>query len=77
MTVLLCGVRADFAKGCSPTFAFFDWLPRDRVFLEEEREYSATRGGRRYGYTLTNNECRHCAEKACTVTEDRARYYLV
>lgn len=76
VTVLLCGVRADFAKGLA-NLRFFDWLPRDRVFLEEEREYSATLKAVRYGYTLTNNECRHCAEKACTVTEDRARYYLV
>ena len=33
ITVLLCGVRADFAQAMK-NLGFQDWLPADRVFLE-------------------------------------------
>jgi SulP family sulfate permease len=77
VAVLLCGVRPDFAKGLA-NLRFFDWLPRERVFLEEEREFSATLKAVRYGYKLIeNNECTHCGENGVATAEARARYYLV
>ena len=51
VTVLLCGVRADFAQGLD-NLQSFDWLPLDRVFLEDDKEYSATLKAVRYGYSI-------------------------
>ena len=55
VTVLLCGVRGDFAQGLR-NLRFYDWLPPERVFLEEEKEYSATLKAVRYGYRIIENQ---------------------
>ena len=63
--VLLCGVRGDFAQGLE-NLRFYDWLPSERVFLEEDKDYSATLKAVRHSYTIIeNNACDHCAQKEC------------
>jgi SulP family sulfate permease len=41
ITILMAGVRADFAKGLEHLH-FHTWFPKDQVFHEEERTFSAT-----------------------------------
>jgi sulfate permease, SulP family len=41
VTVLLAGVRPDFAQGLN-NLRFYDWFPADQVFREEDETYSAT-----------------------------------
>lgn len=76
VTVILCGVRADFAQGLD-NLRFYDWLPADRVFLEEDKEYSATLKAVRYGYKfIENNSCDHCAQHR-SKPDDEVFYYLI
>ncbi len=75
VTVLLCGVRADFAQGLK-NLRFYDWLPSDRVFLEEAKEYSATLKAVRHSYKIIgNNLCDHCAQKE--PQDEEALYYMI
>lgn len=55
ITVLLAGVRPDFALGLQ-NLDFNRWLPADRIFLENETEYSATLGAVRRAYELLGLE---------------------
>jgi len=41
VTVLLAGIRPDFAKGLN-NLRFYDWFPAEQVFREEDETYSAT-----------------------------------
>jgi SulP family sulfate permease len=41
VTVLLAGIRPDFAQGLN-NLGFYDWLPADQVFREEDETYCAT-----------------------------------
>jgi len=41
LTVLLAGVRPDFAQGLN-NLRFYDWFPAENVFREEEEIYSST-----------------------------------
>jgi SulP family sulfate permease len=60
VTVLLCGVRGDFAK-VSANLKFGDWLPKDRVFPEGLELYSSTLRAVRHVYELMEeNNCSHC-----------------
>jgi SulP family sulfate permease len=77
VTVLLCGVRPDFAQGLK-NLRFYDWLPSEQVFLEEQKEYSATLKAVRYGYELVeHNVCDHCAQKDGAKRDQKALYYLI
>ena len=51
ITVLLAGVRPDLAKILSNTNVL-NWLPADRVYLEEDEQYSATIKAVRHVYSL-------------------------
>jgi SulP family sulfate permease len=51
VTVLLAGVRPDFAKGLNH-LQFDRWFPRERVFYEEEKIFSATLKAVRYACAL-------------------------
>jgi SulP family sulfate permease len=77
VTVLLCGVRGDFAQGLE-NLRFYNWLPSERVFLEEDKEYSATLKAVRHSYTIIeNNICDHCAQKAPAKQDEEALYYMI
>jgi SulP family sulfate permease len=41
VTVLLAGIRPDFAQGLN-NLRFYEWFPADQVFREEDETYSAT-----------------------------------
>jgi SulP family sulfate permease len=74
--VLLCGVRADFAAAMN-SMRFHEWLPADRVFMEETELYSSTLKAVRHAYELSGEQtCEHCAQ---ILIENPARelYYLV
>jgi len=76
-TVLLCGVRPELAVPMK-SLRFQDWLPTDRVFLEEEELYSSTIKAVRRAYELLkDNSCAHCRPvEGVTRTEEKL-YYLV
>ena len=77
VTVLLCGVRPEFAKAMT-NLRFQDWLPADRVFLEEDEKFSATLKAVRYIYHLMKeNACDHCAQSELVGADRQALYYLV
>ena len=75
--VLLCGVRGDFAQGLE-NLRFYDWLPSERVFLEEDKDYSATLKAVRHSYRIIeNNACDHCAQKEPAKQDEEALYYMI
>ena len=77
VTVLLCGVRADFDQGLK-NLRFYDWLPSDRVFLEEDKEYSATLKAVRHSYSLIEHHvCHHCAQKGLAKQDKETFYYMI
>ncbi len=55
VTVLLAGVRSDLAKILDNT-RFPNWLPADRIFLEQDEQYSATLDAVRYAYKLLGQQ---------------------
>jgi sulfate permease, SulP family len=55
VTVLLAGVRPDFAKGLDH-LKFDRWLPKEHVFFEQDEIYSATLTAVRYAYTLLGRQ---------------------
>jgi SulP family sulfate permease len=77
VTVLLCGVRPDFAKAMA-NLRFHDWLPADRVFPEEAEKFSATLKAVRHVYELLeDNPCDHCMRAESAGTDQQALYYLI
>ncbi|MGB8009899.1 MAG: SulP family inorganic anion transporter [Terriglobales bacterium] len=76
-TVFLCGVRPDFAKAAA-NLHFGDWLPADRLFREEEENFSATlRAVRHVHELLQDNACPHCWQNGTAAADREAQYYLV
>jgi sulfate permease, SulP family len=76
-TVLLCGVRPDFAKAMK-NLNFDRWLPADRVFREEDEKFSATLKAVRHAHELLeNNTCTHCRQNGTSAADRQAQYYLV
>lgn len=76
VTVFLCGVRPDLATALT-SMRFYDWLPPDRVFMEETELYSSTLKAVRHAYDLAGDHpCEHCRQ---ILTESPASelYYLV
>jgi sulfate permease, SulP family len=77
ITVLLCGVRPDFAKAMT-SLHFYDWLPADRVFPEEDEKFSSTLKAVRHVYELLEeNSCAHCRRNGLVEAGQRGLYYLV
>jgi sulfate permease, SulP family len=77
VTVLLCGVRPEFAKAMR-NLRFQDWLPADRVFAEEDEKFSATLKAVRHVYELLErNTCSHCRQNEQVGADGQALYYLV
>ena len=76
-TVLLCGIRPDFAKAMK-NLKFEDWLPADRVFREEDEKFSATlKAVRHVHYLMKDNACPHCRQNGTAAQDRHPRYYLV
>ncbi len=76
VTVLLCGVRTDFAIAMNG-MRFSDWLPADRVFMEESELYSSTLKAVQHAYVLEKEHvCEHCTQ---LLSESLASelYYMV
>jgi sulfate permease, SulP family len=77
VTVLLCGIRPAFAKAMT-NLRFQDWLPADRIFLEEDEKFSATLKAVRHVYEiLGENSCDHCGPNKEILTDGKPLYYLV
>jgi len=76
-TVMLCGVRPDFAKAMK-NLKFDHWLPDDRVFREEAEKFSATLKAVRHVHkVIRNNSCPHCRQNGTAAADREAQYYLV
>jgi sulfate permease, SulP family len=77
VTVLLCGIRPAFAEAMA-NLRFQDWLPADRIFLEEDEKFSATLKAIRHIYEiLGKNSCDHCGPNKEILTDGKPLYYLV
>jgi SulP family sulfate permease len=77
VTVLLAGVRPDFSQGLK-NLGFDQWLAHDRVFYEEDEDYSATLKAVRYAYRLLGKQTvRRGGKLGATVVEKKPSYYLV
>ncbi len=74
LTVLLAGVRDDLAK-ILRNLRFEDWLPDDRIYPEEDRQYSATLRAVRHAYQLLHQKSPVDAAKI--LLDREAMYYLV
>jgi SulP family sulfate permease len=76
-TVLLCGVRPDFAKAMT-NLRFHNWLAADRVFREEDEKFSSTLKAVRHVHKLLEeNTCPHCLQNGTAYADRTAQYYLV
>ena len=73
VTVLLAGVRPDLAKILKNT-GVLNWLPADRIYLEEDEQYSATINAVRYAYRLL---AKHNVEENTAHVSHENLYYLV
>ena len=77
VTILLAGVRPDFAQGLS-NLAFGQWLPSDRVFCEDDEVYSATLKAVRYAHHLMGKRSPNEAKRReASEGESGELYYLV
>jgi len=76
-TVLLCGVRPDFAKAMS-NLSFKSWFPIENVFPEEDEQFSSTLKAVRYAHELlSENQCVHCEQNGTAAGDLQPQYYLV
>jgi SulP family sulfate permease len=81
VTVLLAGVRPDFAKGFSH-LQFDQWFPKENVFYEEDELYSATLRAVRYAYTLLGKRAQSdissdISSEEARIAAEKNLYYLV
>jgi sulfate permease, SulP family len=77
VTVLLAGVRPDFSRGIK-NLRFGDWLPRDRVFHEEDEVYSATLKAVRHAYELLGRTSPRSSSQAERIEGgEQELYYLI
>jgi SulP family sulfate permease len=78
LVVLLAGVRPDLGSAFG-RLNFDAWLPRERVFAEEDESDSATLKAVRKAYALLgdDNDCAHCRARIPAESTPRAAYYLV
>jgi SulP family sulfate permease len=78
ITVLLCGVRPDFAQAMH-NLHFGDWLPADRVFPENAAVTgSATLSAVRRAYELLGDDvCENCPRRTTPEADQGALYYVI
>jgi sulfate permease, SulP family len=75
--VLLCGVREGLVQAMA-NLRFPDWLPADRVFREEDAEYSSTLKAVRRAYELLGPYvCAVCPRRGEAEPEPQALYYMI
>ena len=76
-TVLICGVRPDFAKALY-NLSFHHWLSPDCVFLEEAAVMSSTLQAVRRAYTVLGDDlCPTCPRRDETAAEKADWYYMI
>ncbi|HVS35035.1 MAG TPA: SulP family inorganic anion transporter [Gemmataceae bacterium] len=76
-TVLLCGVRPDFAQ-ILENLHFHRWLPRDRVFLEEAMVMSSTLQAVRRAYEILGDDvCPTCPRRGEASPDKADWYYMI
>ncbi len=73
VTVLLAGVRPDLARMLH-NVRFEDWLPADRIYMEEDEKYSATLRAVRHAYRLLDERGSGPERDGA---EGKVAYYLV
>jgi sulfate permease, SulP family len=71
ITVLLAGVRPDFAKGIR-NLKFGDWVPSDHIYPEEDETYSATLNAVRRAQELLR-----ASKQDKNEPPEETKYYLV
>jgi len=77
VTVLLCGVRQDFAQSMK-NLRFHDWLPADCVFLEDSAGDSSTLAAVRRAYELLGNDvCAACPRGPENGSDKGEFYYMI
>jgi SulP family sulfate permease len=77
ITVLLAGVRPDFAKRLGH-LKFDGWLPKEHIFYEEDEIYSATLRAVRYAYAPLGKTAKSSASSEQELTSaNKELYYLV
>jgi sulfate permease, SulP family len=76
-TVLLCGVRPDFAQALG-NLDFQQWLPRECVFLEEASTLSSTLQAVRRAYALLGDDlCATCPRRDEREAAKGDWYYMI
>jgi SulP family sulfate permease len=76
-TVLLCGVRPDFARALG-NLNFQHWLPRECVFLEEASALSSTLQAVRRAYALLGDDlCSTCPRRDEREAAKGDWYYMI
>ncbi len=76
-TVLVCGVRPDFAQVLH-NLRFDQWMPPDRVFLEEAAVMSSTLQAVRRAYDILGDDlCPTCPRRGETTAEKADWYYMI
>ena len=78
-TVLLAGVQSDL-RTLLKNVGFDDWFPSERVFPEEDEEFSATLKAVRYAHALRGFDESNEPVIAAVVTgngDSKSYYYLV
>ena len=77
ITVLLCGVREDFAAVLH-NLRFYEWLPRECVFHEDGGPGSATLRAVRRAYELLGNDlCPTCPRRQEGAADRGEWYYMI
>ena len=76
-TVLLCGVRPDFARALA-NLRFHHWLPPDCVFLEQASALSSTLQAVRRGYAILGDDlCATCPRRDEREAAKGDWYYMI
>ena len=77
VTVLLCGVREDFAQALR-NLRFHHWLPQDSVFLEDVTAGSSTLKAVRRAYALLGDDlCPTCPRLRQGEGDREGWYYMI
>jgi sulfate permease, SulP family len=76
ITVLLAGVRPDFAKRLGH-LKFYEWLPKEHIFYEEEQIYSATLRAVRYAYSLLGKSAKSGASPEEGLASAGSEFYYL
>ena len=77
VTVLLCGVREDFAQALQ-NLRFYQWLPPDHVYMEGPAVMSSTLQAVRRAYELLGDDlCATCPRRHENEADRGGWYYVI